>query len=253
MYIDSCSGVYYTMGIFQSAQNIAKKIETQYHQVVPSKKIRSVGEVVIPSVLLALVIRETIMTSNYIPSESMLPTIEINDRVINAPKTILSKWFYNHNPLSRITKGRIVTFTLPLVNINQKGADQLNAKYNTKQFKVGSVVNPEIIQMDTIPITEVAKPSETLFIKRVVATEGDTIEVRDGKLYINNVEKQEPYIKEAMKYSLPKGVIRKGAIFVLGDNRNDSFDSHYWGELPLNNIKSTTYFRYWPPTRLGPL
>jgi signal peptidase I len=89
------------------------------------------------------------------------------------------------------------------------------------------------------------------FIKRCVAVEGDTVEVRDGSLYINGVAQKEPYINAAPTYTLEPTVVPAGNVFALGDNRNESFDSHYWGFLPVKNIIGNALFRYWPLTKIG--
>jgi signal peptidase I len=88
-------------------------------------------------------------------------------------------------------------------------------------------------------------------IKRVVGVAGDEIEVRDGKLIINGEVQNEPYTAELADYTLPPLRVPPGQVFVLGDNRNKSFDSHYWGFLPVKNVIGHAIFTYWPPNRLG--
>merc|ERR1740124_863530 len=88
-------------------------------------------------------------------------------------------------------------------------------------------------------------------IKRVVGIAGDEIEVRDGKLIINGEVQNEPYTAELADYTLPPLRVPPGNVFVLGDNRNKSFDSHYWGFLPVKNVIGHAIFTYWPPNRIG--
>ena len=71
--------------------------------------------------------------------------------------------------------------------------------------------------------------SSNSLIKRVVATEGDSVEVREGMLYLNDRAVYEPYVLEKPRYALPRLVVPSGFVFVLGDNRNVSVDSHVWG------------------------
>ena len=62
---------------------------------------------------------------------------------------------------------------------------------------------------------------------------------------------EEPFTNERAQYSLNPMTVPAGNVFVLGDNRNHSFDSHYWGFLPTKNIIGTATLRYWPPNKIG--
>lgn len=88
-------------------------------------------------------------------------------------------------------------------------------------------------------------------IKRVVAVEGDTVEVKGRTLYINGKEQDEPFINEQPDYSLDTVTVPKGCLLVLGDNRNHSFDSHMWGFVPDDNVIGRAVLKYWPPWRVG--
>ena len=95
------------------------------------------------------------------------------------------------------------------------------------------------------------RPDGEAVIKRVVAIAGDTVEVKEGTLYVNGVQQEEPYTNEKAEYTLNPMTVPAGSVFVLGDNRNHSFDSHYWGFLPTKNIIGTATLRYWPPNKIG--
>lgn len=89
------------------------------------------------------------------------------------------------------------------------------------------------------------------FIKRVIAQPGDMVTVRDGVLTVNGVEREEPFINERPNYSWGPATVPEGMVMVLGDNRNNSYDSHIWGFLPQSNIIGKAMVRYWPPARFG--
>ncbi len=91
------------------------------------------------------------------------------------------------------------------------------------------------------------------FIKRVIAHQGQTVEIRQGRVYIDGVPRDEPYIANAGRSDYPLTRIHQGAIFVLGDNRPDSEDSRFpeVGQVPLANIKGVVFARSWPLRRLA--
>ncbi|NEO28559.1 MAG: signal peptidase I [Kamptonema sp. SIO4C4] len=94
-------------------------------------------------------------------------------------------------------------------------------------------------------------PGDQAFIKRVIGTPNDVIEVRDNQVYLNNTPLQESYIAAPPDYELPPLEIPPGYLFVMGDNRNNSNDSHIWGYLPQENVIGHAIFRFWPSDRLG--
>jgi signal peptidase I len=91
------------------------------------------------------------------------------------------------------------------------------------------------------------------FIKRIIGLPGDKIQIEDGKVYVNDQPLREDYINELPKYKYPTNVVPADSYFVLGDNRNNSYDSQYWGFVPRQNIIGKATQRFYPFARAGSL
>lgn len=89
------------------------------------------------------------------------------------------------------------------------------------------------------------------FIKRVVAVPGQTVEVRNRTVYVDGHALTETYISAPPEYEYELHVVPPNAVFVLGDNRNNSFDSHSWGMLDMQWMIGRADLRYWPPGTMG--
>lgn len=158
------------------------------------------------SVLLAVGIRTFIAEPRYIPSESMLPTLRINDRLI------IDKVTYHFKPLER---GDIIVFHPP---------ESSGQEY-----------------------------AREAFIKRIIGLPGEMVEVRNSRVYVNGVPLTENYLEAAPDYQWGPQVVPENSYLVLGDNRNDSYDGHYWGFVPRDRIIGRASVRFWPLNRLGGL
>jgi len=159
------------------------------------------------SLLLAFGIRQFIAEPRYIPSESMVPTLEVNDRLM------VEKLSYLFHPPNR---GDVVVFWPP---------DRLKQQ------------NPEL--------------EKDAFIKRVIGLPGDQVEVKEGKVFINNKPLVEDYIAAKPNYQWGPETVPNDSYLMLGDNRNNSYDSHFWGYVPRQNLIGRAAFRFWPLTRIG--
>ena len=90
-------------------------------------------------------------------------------------------------------------------------------------------------------------------IKRIIGLPGETVEIRGGKVLINGSPMTEPYVMESPQYELLPQEIPSGYYFVLGDNRNNSADSHNGWFMPRSNIIGKAWFNYWPPQNWRPV
>ena len=176
--------------------------------------IKEYAEAIITALLLALIIRAYIIQAFKIPSGSMIPTLLIGDHIL------VTKFIYGTKiPFSDKS---ILVFKQP-----GKG-DIIVFKY------------PEDPKKD--------------FIKRVVAAGGDTLEERNKIIYVNGKEVTEPYAYHGDSFVRPRGdprdnfgplIVPENKVFVMGDNRDQSFDSRYWGFVDIKAIKGKALIIYW--------
>jgi signal peptidase I len=88
------------------------------------------------------------------------------------------------------------------------------------------------------------------YIKRIIGLPGEHILIKDGNVYVNEIILSEPYLIMEPQYE-GEWVVPEDTLFVLGDNRNNSSDSHTWGMVPMNNVIGEALVVYWPPSSWG--
>ena len=132
------------------------------------------------------------------------------------------------------------------------GSDRVLANRFIYRFR-----NPkrgEIIVFRTPPAAARLCGAGGTFVKRLIGLPGEVVSERDGTVYINGAQLQEPYIKADRRDHEPPRTwtrIPKGHYFFMGDNRSASCDSRVWGSVPRANLIGEVFFVYWPPTRIG--
>ena len=88
------------------------------------------------------------------------------------------------------------------------------------------------------------------YIKRIIGLPGEQVVIEEGKLFVDGVQLFEPYLKMEPRYE-GVWVVPEDTLFVLGDNRNNSSDSHTWGMVPMDNLIGEALLVYWPPSSWG--
>lgn len=103
---------------------------------------------------------------------------------------------------------------------------------------------------DVVVFAPPMRPDED-YVKRIVGLPGETVEVQQGRVLVNGMPLDEPYVVRPASYSMSVRQVGEDEYFVLGDNRNSSSDSHSWGMLPEANLVGRAWVSYWPPARWG--
>ncbi len=102
-----------------------------------------------------------------------------------------------------------------------------------------------------VVVLKLPRDVSELLIKRVIALPGETVEIRDGSVWIDGQPLDEPYLTQPTAGQMAPLVVPEGHVFVLGDNRGYSNDSRAFGPVPLENIVGHAWLSYWPPNAIG--
>lgn len=103
---------------------------------------------------------------------------------------------------------------------------------------------------DIVVVRRPQRPADPL-IKRVVALPGETIEIKEGRVYIEGTPLDERYLDQATWGAMPPKLVPEGHVFVMGDNRGSSNDSRVFGVVPFDDLVGRAWLRYWPPQSIG--
>jgi signal peptidase I len=189
----------------------------------PTRALKELPILLVIAGIIAFVVRTFMAQAFYIPSGSMLPQLQILDRVV------VSKVSYKlHDP----RRGDIVVFDNP--RPTQVTKDEPSNVAVRVFREVGKAVG-------------VIQPSTDEFIKRVIGLPGETVEGRDGHVYINGRLLKEPYLQPSVVTSTFAPItVPKGQLWVMGDNRTNSGDSRVFGPISQKKVVGRAIVRVWP-------
>lgn len=119
-------------------------------------------------------------------------------------------------------------------------------------YRFGEIHHGDVVVFAPPPqLQQQGYEANQAFIKRAIALPGETVAVKEGTVYLNNRPLEEDYIAQYPNYELMPVTVPEGTLFVMGDNRNNSNDSHIWGFLPQENVIGHAVYRFYPFDRAG--
>ncbi len=225
----------------------SKEVNSRRKLISSLNKIWDFWSPIFATVLLYVGVRSFIAEARYIPSGSMLPNLQINDKLLIEKLTLRKR-----SP----RRGEMVVFNSPFLFDNELLAGRV--KPLPSSIRCGLLSLPLVNQLPKI-----GDPACDAYIKRVVAVAGDWVFVNSrGELYIDDQLVKEPYIERYCNVELNsfshcesiKAYVPKGHVFVLGDNRPNSWDGRFWPGghfLPEKQIIGRAVWRFWPINRIG--
>jgi signal peptidase I len=212
-----------------SKLSLREELNLRYVAETPNEKagqkslVREYGEAILIAILLALFIRAFVVQAFKIPSGSMKSTLLIGDHIL------VNKFIYG--------------IKIPFLN-----KDLIH------------ISDPK--RLDIVVFQYPVDPSKD-FIKRVIGLPGDTVQVKDKKVYVNNQELNEPYITHSDNKIFPANasprdnmgpiVVPPHSLFVMGDNRDESYDSRFWKFVDMSDLKGEAFIIYWSWNQDGDL
>jgi signal peptidase I len=181
------------------------------------------------AVLIVVILRAFVVQPFYIPSPSMVPQLKVNDKIL------VSRISYRLHPIHR---GDLVVFDAPPGVLGEASSHHKG---------------PIAWVTERLGLT----PRNDVLVKRVIGLPGDTVQVEDGHIYINGHLLIEPYLPAGLTSPTPQFgpnapfKVPPGELYVLGDNRNDSEDSHVFGAIRRSSVIGRAVVRVWPLDKIA--
>lgn len=194
---------------------------------------------IIIALIIAIAFRFFVGTPTIVQQPSMVPTLQPNQRLW------LNRWVRTTKKMP--SRGDIITFEAPS-QIDLTSADIAQsavARYENEPTSIWSKFSYYVLEVN-----------KTSYIKRVIGLPGDHVEIKDGKVYINDQELQESYIPSGVVTDNGHGnctdiIVPNNCVFAMGDNRAQSSDCRRFGCIPLEKIESKVWIRIWPLNLFG--
>ena len=195
---------------------------------------------IVIAVILALLIKYFVLTPTVVKQESMYHTLEENQRLI------LNRLVRTFNQLPK--RGDIITFEAPTVTYRTKEDTDIS-----NPIAIYEEQERNFFENFSYNVLEIGKTS---YIKRVIGLPGDHVQIKNGKVYINDEELEEDYLQPGIVTDAAEGIfsdiiVPENTVFAMGDNRNSSVDCRAFGCIPLEKIEGKVLIRFWPLNEFG--
>jgi signal peptidase I len=196
-----------------------KVVNEKERSIRKKSVVREYSESIIIAILLALIIRAFVVQAFKIPSGSMKPTLLVGDHIL------VNKFIYG------------IKLRIPFTALN---------------YSLIPISSPK---RNDVVVFIFPKETNKDFIKRVIGLPGDTIQIKDKKIYINNQPMDDPHGTFTDQRIIPDMeqprdntgpiVVPPNKLFVMGDNRDESYDSRFWGFVDLKQVLGQAFIIYW--------
>jgi signal peptidase I len=218
----------------EAASATSSSDDVEGHGLAPpdqGSKRRVVGStpfLILVALVVAVAVKTFLVQAFYIPSGSMVPTLDVGDRVF------VNKLAYD---IGDIARGDVIVFENPHTDL----LPERNVMDGFLHW-LGEGIG-------------LAQPADEDFIKRVIGLPGETIEIRDDVVYIDGEPLEEPYLSDVARSQngdVPEQLVPADSLFVMGDNRGNSADSRFGlGFVPVDKVIGKAFVVIWPPSHIG--
>lgn len=203
------------------------------------KSVISVIKIIIIALMINIIIKAFLVRTYTVDSSSMETTLMVNDKVITE---VVTKFFVEPK------RGDVIVFVYPETDI-------ANSKQTLRRNPVDYIQYAfQFLIKGQLPVDD-----EVEYVKRIIGLPGDTVDIKNNTVFINDVAIDEPYLDENVFTNIGGSVLSfpykvpEGQYFVMGDNRENSADSRQWGTVPKENIIGRSILIYYPFDNLDTL
>jgi signal peptidase I len=201
------------------------------------KSVISIIKIVIIALMINIIIKAFLVRTYTVDSSSMETTLMVNDKVITE---VVTKFF------TEPKRGDVIVFVYPETDIANSKQTLRRSPVDYMQYALQFLIKGQL------PVDD-----EIEYVKRIIGLPGDTVDIKNNTVFINEVAIEEQYLDDNVFTNIGGSVLSfpftvpEGQYFVMGDNRENSADSRQWGTVPKENIIGKSILIYYPFENMG--